>query len=125
MVTAKYIAGGALVALVVASLAFSTWYFKDSRDDTRLKLQDVTRMLTQEREQHDSFVNEQTLLRDILDAGHKANEKAQEAHSEAIKKHRTEGYHQGNGAEQKRYSYRKCFVKVQSCIHVTRFVYAP
>lgn len=91
MVTAKYIAGGALVALVVASLAFSTWYFKGDRDDTRLKLQEVTRTLTQEREQHDSFVNEQTLLRDILDAGHKANAQAQEAHSEAIKKHRTEG----------------------------------
>lgn len=87
----KKVAAVALVAAVLASLLFLVHFYKDKADTATERLQGVTTELTETRDAYDRYVNEQSLIRDILAAGAAAKQASKEKTDDAITKHKASG----------------------------------
>ncbi|BET03733.1 hypothetical protein [Cronobacter phage GY3] len=87
----KKVAAVALVAAVLASLLFLVHFYKEKADTSTERLQGVTTELTETRDAYDRYVNEQSLIRDILAAGAAAKQASKEKTDDAITKHKASG----------------------------------
>lgn len=87
----KRVAAVALVAAVLASLLFLVHFYKEKAATAEERLQGVTNELTETRDAYDRYVNEQSLIRDILAAGAAAKQASKDKTDEAIRRHKAEG----------------------------------
>lgn len=87
----KKVAAVALVAAVLASLLFLVHFYKEKASTAEERLQGVTNELTETRDAYDRYVNEQSLIRDILAAGAAAKQASKEKTDAAIKQHKASG----------------------------------
>lgn len=87
----KRVAVIAAGATVLASLLFLVHFYKDKADTATERLQGVTTELTETRDAYDRYVNEQSLIRDILAAGAAAKQASKEKTDDAITKHKASG----------------------------------
>lgn len=87
----KKVAAVALVAAVLASLLFLVHFYKEKASTAEERLQGVTNELTETRDAYDRYVNEQSLIRDILAAGAAAKQASKEKTDVAIKQHKASG----------------------------------
>lgn len=87
----KRVAVIAAGAAVLASLLFLVHFYKDKADTATERLQGVTTELTETRDAYDRYVNEQSLIRDILAAGAAAKQASKEKTDDAIKQHKASG----------------------------------
>jgi len=87
----KRVAVLALSALLVAALLFLVHFYKGKADKATERLQRVTTELTNTRDQYDRYVNEQSLIRDLLSLGSSAKQDSKDKTDDAIKQHKASG----------------------------------
>lgn len=80
-------AGAAVLALLLALVH----HYKSKADMATERLQAVTTELTETRDAYDRYVNEQSLIRDILAVGAAAKQTSKDKTDAAIKQHEASG----------------------------------
>lgn len=81
----------ALIGVVAASLVAVALHYRGNAKEAQERLQEVTNELTAANDRYESFVYEQTLIRDVLALGALRKEQAKVSTNEAIKVHRDSG----------------------------------
>ena len=87
----KRVAVVAAGAAVLASLLALVHHYKSKADTATGRLQAVTTELTETRDAYDRYVNEQSLIRDILAVGAAAKQTSKDKTDDAIKQHKASG----------------------------------
>lgn len=87
----KRVAVVAAGAAVLASLLALVHHYKGKADTATERLQAVTTELTETRDAYDRYVNEQSLIRDILAVGAAAKQTSKDKTDAAIKQHKASG----------------------------------
>lgn len=89
MRTMYKVAGAALLAALLSSSLFLNHTYRSKVDNLTEKLQGVTTELTEQREQHDSFIRQQSLIQDIVAAGRMSKQSSSEEVEHVLKERGT------------------------------------